>query len=129
MAEKRTAYKVRDLEGIGQVYIADEAITVVAALAATEVDGVASLAGNVTYDMVGKVGAKNLSRGVKITLDDRMVDIVLDLVMEYGHNIVETGHQVQEKVKSSVENMTGFGVRNVNIHIAGVQMDTKKKEG
>ena len=128
MAEKRTTYKVRDLEDYGQVYIADEVITAVAALAATEVDGVASLAGNITYDLVGKVGSKNLSKGVKISLDDMTVDIDLGLNIEYGKNIIETGHQVQEKVKSSVENMTGFGVRDVNIHIAGVDIDARNAE-
>ena len=54
MAEKRTTYKIQDLEGIGEVQIADEVVTIIAGLAATEVDGVASMAGNITNELVSK---------------------------------------------------------------------------
>ena len=65
MAEKRTTYKIQDLGGIGEVHIADEVVAIVAGLAATDVDGVASMAGNITNELVGKLGMKNLSKGVK----------------------------------------------------------------
>ena len=56
MAEKRTTYKIQDIEGIGEVQIADEVVTIIAGLAATEVDGVASMAGNITNELVSKLG-------------------------------------------------------------------------
>ena len=130
MAEKRTTYQVKDYGEAGQVFISDEAVASVAALAATEVDGVASLAGNVTYDLVGKLGAKGLAKGIKFTIEDSSVDIELDLNIEYGRNIPATCKKVQEKVKSSLENMTGLGVKSVNIRIAGISQtapaDSKK---
>ena len=64
MAEKRTTYKIQDLGGIGEVQIADEVVAIIAGLAATEVDGVASMAGNITNELVSKLGMKNLSKGV-----------------------------------------------------------------
>ena len=111
---------MKDYGEIGQVFISDEAVASVVALAATEVDGVVSLAGNVTYDLVGKLGAKGLSKGIKLSVEGNSVDVELDLNIEYGKNIPATSRKVQEKVKSSVENMTGLGVSNVNIHIAGI---------
>ena len=66
MAEKRTTYKIQDIEGIGEVQIADEVVTIIAGLAATEVDGVASMAGNITNELVSKLGMKNLSKGVRV---------------------------------------------------------------
>ena len=63
MAEKRTTYKIQDLGGIGEVHIADEVVAIVAGLAATDVDGVASMAGNITNELVSKLGKKNLSKG------------------------------------------------------------------
>ena len=100
MAEKRTMYKIQDVGGIGQVNIADEVVTVVAALAATEVDGVASMAGNITNELVGKLGVKNLSKGVKVSVENGVVAVDLNLNIEYGKNILETSRKVQEKVKS-----------------------------
>jgi len=126
MAEKRTMYKIQDIGGIGQVNIADEVVTVVAALAATEVDGVASMAGNITNELVGKLGVKNLSKGVKVSVENGVVAVDLNLNIEYGKNILETSRKVQEKVKSSIETMTGLEVADVNIHIAGVNMDNEK---
>ena len=68
MAEKRTTYKLQDVGGIGEVKIADEVVTVIAGLAATDVDGVASMEGNITNELVSKLGVKNLSKGVKVTV-------------------------------------------------------------
>ena len=121
MAEKRTTYKIQDLGGIGEVQIADEVVAIIAGLAATEVDGVASMAGNVS-----KLGMKNLSKGVKVTVLEGVVTVDLNLNIEYGKNILETSKKVQEKVKSSIENMTGLEVADVNIHIASVDMENEK---
>ena len=119
MAEKRITYKIQDLGGIGEVQIADEVVAIIAGLAATEVNGVASMAGNITNELVSKLGMKNLSRGVKVTVLEGVVTVDLNLNIEYGKNI-------QEKVKSSIENMTGLEVADVNIHIASVDMENEK---
>ena len=116
MAEKRTTYKIQDIEGIGEVQIADEVVTIIAGLAATEVDGVASMAGNITNELVSKLGMKNLSKGVKVEIVDSVVSVDLTLNIEYGMNILETSKKVQEKVKAAIENMTGLEVADVNIH-------------
>ena len=126
MAEKRTTYKIQELEGIGEVQIADEVVSIIAGLAATEVEGVASMAGNITNELVSKLGMINLSKGVKIEIIDGVVTVDLTLNIEYGRNILETSKKVQEKVKSAIENMTGLEVADVNIHIASVDMDSEK---
>ena len=106
MAEKRTTYKIQDLGGIGEVQIADEVVAIIAGLAATEVDGVASMAGNITNELVSKLGMKNLSKGVKVTVLEGVVTVDLNLNIEYGKNILETSKKVQEKVKSSIGSIT-----------------------
>ena len=125
MAEKRTTYKLQDVGGIGEVKIADEVVTVIAGLAATEVDGVASMGGNITNELVSKLGVKNLSKGVKVTVLEGVVTVDLTLNIEFG-NILEVSKKVQDKVKSSIENMTGLEVADVNIRIAGVDMENEK---
>ena len=84
MAEKRITYKIQDLGGIGEVQIADEVVAIIAGLAATEVNGVASMAGNITNELVSKLGMKNLSRGVKVTVLEGVVTV--DLNLNICHN-------------------------------------------
>ena len=126
MAEKRTTYKIQDLGGIGEVQIADEVVAIIAGLAATEVDGVASMAGNITNELVSKLGMKNLSKGVKVTVLEGVVTVDLTLNIEFGMNILETSKKVQERVKAAIENMTGLTVSDVNVRIASVEMDKTK---
>ena len=94
------------------------------ALAATEVEGVASMAGNITKELIGKLGVKNLSKGVKVLVTDRSVDVDLALNIDYGYSIMKVSEKVQDRVKSAIENMTGLEVSMVNIRIVNVNMDT-----
>ena len=126
MAEKRNIYKIHENGGMGAVRIADSVGAIIAGLAATEVEGVASMAGNITKELVAKLGMKNLSKGVRIDVLEDVVTVDLNLNIEYGYNILETSKTVQEKVKTAIENMTGLTVADVNVRIAGVNMDNEK---
>ena len=122
----KNTYVLQEDENIGTVQIADEVVAIIASLAATEVEGVSSMAGNITNELVSKLGMKNLSKGVKVEIVDSVVSVDLTLNIEYGMNILETSKKVQEKVKSAIENMTGLEVADVNIHIASVDMENEK---
>ena len=119
-------HTVYEIEDVGQVQIADEVIAVIAGLAATEVGGVSKMSGNITNEIVSKLGMKNLSKGVKVTIDGEQVSVVLNLVLNYGVSIPKTSQEVQEKVKAAIENMTGLTVSEVNIRIAGIQMEDEQ---
>ena len=111
---------------IGEVQIADEVVTIIAGLAATEVEGVVSLAGNITNDKVGKKGIKNLAKGVKVDVLQGSVSVEVSMLMKYGYSIPDVTQKVQDKVKTAIENMTGLTVVDVNIRIAGVNMQKGK---
>ena len=122
MAEDRKAYKIKD-DTLGEVRIADEVVAIIAGLAATEVEGVSSMAGNITNELVSKLGMKNLSKGIKVDVTEGVVRVDVALNIAFGYAIPEVSAKVQEKVKSAVENMTGLEVSNVNIRIAGVNIN------
>lgn len=124
--DMRDTYTINDDQTIGKVQIADEVVAIIAGLAATEVEGVASMAGNITNELVGKLGMKNLSKGVKVDVLENVVCVNLNLNLEYGYSIPETCKKVQEKVKTAIENMTGLEVSDVNISIAGVALEEEK---
>ena len=121
--ENQNGYMIPGEEGFGQVQIADEVVAIIAGLAATEVEGVASMAGNITNELVGKLGMKNLSKGVKVDISEDQVSVDLSLNMKYGYSIPAVSEKVQEKVKTAIENMTGLSVMDVNIKIAGVSLE------
>ena len=102
--------------------IADEVVAIIAGLAAMEVDGVSSMAGNATRELIGKLGMKSLSKGVKVDVLDGIVTVSLALNLKYGYSIKDITTKVQEKVKAAIENMTGLDVADVNIRIAGVDV-------
>lgn len=105
---------------IGSVKIADDVVARIAGLAATEVEGVTAMAGNITAEALAK--SKNISKGVKVSVNGSKVAADLSLLMGYGYNIPETCEQVQSRVRSAIGNMTGLDVTDVNIRIAGITM-------
>ena len=117
--DMRDTYTIYDDQTIGKVQIADEVVAIIAGLAATEVEGVASMAGNITNELVGKLG-------MKVDVLENVVCVNLNLNLEYGYSIPETCKKVQEKVKTAIENMTGLEVSDVNISIAGVALEEEK---
>lgn len=120
---ERESVTIYDDDSIGTVRIADEVVAIIAGLAATEIEGVASMAGNITNELVGKLGMKNLSKGVKVEVLEGVVSVDLALNIKYGYNIPETCEKVQKRVKAAIENMTGLEASDVNISIADVEME------
>ena len=120
--EERNTYTIKGDENLGEVKIADEVVAIIAGLAAMEVDGVSSMAANATRELIGKLGMKSLSKGVKVDVLDGIVTVSLALNLKYGYSIKDITTKVQEKVKAAIENMTGLDVADVNIRIAGVDV-------
>jgi uncharacterized alkaline shock family protein YloU len=120
--EQEAQENATDKKGIGEVKIASEVVAVIAGLAANEVEGVASMAGNITNELIGKLGMKNMSKGVKVAMEEGVVRVDMALNMKYGYSIPKVTKQVQEKVSQQIENMTGLVVPEVNVRIAGVSL-------
>ena len=118
---EHTAVVLKDEENVGVVQIADDVVAMIASLATTEVDGVCSMAGNITNELISRVGVKKLTKGVRVEVLDNNVTVDLAVTMEYGYNIPATCQQVQTKVKTAIENMTGLNCTDVNIRIAGIK--------
>lgn len=124
-AENKTL-TLQESNSIGTVKIADDVVALIAALAATEVDGVSSLSGNLTNEVMSKMGIKSLTKGVKVDVLEGHVAVELAVTIEYGYNIPETCQKVQGKVKAAIENMTGLICTDVNIRIAAINMKKDK---
>ena len=120
METERNTYIINDNSDLGEVHISDDVLAVISAMAAMEVDGVVAMAGNITTEIVAKLGMKKLSRGVRVDVDENTVMIDLSIVLKMNENIIQISKKVQDKVKTTVENMTGMEVVNVNVNISNV---------
>lgn len=125
MTEDRKGFKIKD-DKLGRVNIADEVVAIIAGLAATEVEGVSSMAGNITNELVSRLGMKNLSKGIRVTVEEGTVHVKVALNISYGYAIPDVSTKVQERVKNAVENMTGLEVSGVDVRIASVDMGKSK---
>ncbi len=122
MAENRNIIQIKS-DQLGEVKIADEVVAIVAGLAATEVEGVSSMAGNITNEIVSKLGMRNLSKGIQIEVENDEIKVSVAINIAYGYNIPEVSAKVQDKIASAIENMTGLHVAEVNVRIASVDMN------
>ncbi len=104
----------------GVSIIDDEVVTIIAGLAATDIEGVAGMSGGFAGGIAEALGRKNLSKGVKVQVGGQEVTVELFLVVEYGSRIPDVAWTVQDNVKKAIETMTGLAVVNVNIHVQGV---------
>ena len=92
--ENQTGYTLEN-GNMGQVQIADEVVAIIAGLAATEVEGVASMAGNITNELVSKLGKKSLSKGIRVKVEDGIVNVNVALNIAYGYSVPKTCKKVQ----------------------------------
>lgn len=114
--------------GIGSIRIADEVVSIIAGLAATEVDGIAGMSGGLAGGIAEMLGKKNFAKGVKVEVGEKEAAIDLYIIVEYGVRIPDIALNVQENVKKAIENMTGLSVVEVNVHVQGVGFPEDAKE-
>jgi len=115
------------LSDLGTVKVTDEVVAIIAGIAAMEVPGVAGMSGGIAGEIVEMLGRKNLSKGVKVEVGEKQAAIDLYIIIDYGCRIPDVAWDIQERVKKTVETMTGLNVVEVNIHIQGVNFDTENK--
>jgi len=111
----------------GEVNISDDVIGIITNIAAMEIEGVNGLYGSFGQDIAEMFGKKNLSKGVKVVIEENEVKVDLNIVVDFGIVIPDIAWKVQEKVKNSIENMTGLQVLEVNINVQGVNIEKDKK--
>ncbi|MFQ3542819.1 Asp23/Gls24 family envelope stress response protein [Halobacillus rhizosphaerae] len=127
MTEKQLL-NVTDGSTLGNVEIAPEVIEVIAGIAVSEVAGVASMRGNFASGVVERLGKKNHGKGVKVELTEEGILIDAFVVMEYGISIPDTAKKIQDNTRQALKNMTALEIKEINVHIVGVQMEVREEE-
>ena len=106
---------------LGTINIADEVIAIIAGMSAVEIEGIYSMSGGFAGSLANMLGRKNLSRGVKVDIEENESRINLYIIIKYGSSIPDLAWKIQDNVKKTVEGMTGLKVTEVNVHVQGVE--------
>ena len=112
---------------LGSIRIADEVVSIIAGLAATEIDGIAGMSGGLVGGIAEMLGKKNFAKGVKVEVGEKEAAVDLYIIVKYGVRIPDVAISVQENVKKAIETMTGLSVVEVNIHVQGVGFPEPEK--
>lgn len=113
----------------GTVSFATDVVATIAGLAATEVEGVASMSSPASglADMFSRKTTRNFTKGVRIDLDDNQVTADITIVVEYGSPVPDVARGIQENVKKDIETMTGLTVRSVDVHVSGISFEREQR--
>jgi uncharacterized alkaline shock family protein YloU len=122
--------EVEEVEnGTEGIKIASEVIAVISGVAVSEVQGVYGMAGGFAGGITEVLkGKKNLARGIKVDTVDNKAKIDVNIIVEYGARIPDVAFEIQNRVKTAVENMTGLKVEEVNVHVQGVNTENLSGE-
>ena len=124
--EETNQEETTETEGI---QISNDVIAVIAGVAVSDVQGVSSMAGGLAGGITEVLsGKKNLAKGIKVEKEENSVKIDVNIIVEYGTRIPDVAFEIQNRVKTAVENMTGLNVEEVNVHVQGVNTSTINKE-
>ena len=121
MDEQILEVEVQGQEDTNTVKIANDVVATIAGIAAADIEGVAGMSGNMVSGLSQMLGKKQLTKGVKVEINDNEVTIDISIVVEYGRKIPEVAGAIQEAVTTAVGDMTGLTVTAVNVHVTGVQ--------
>lgn len=113
----------------GTVSFATDVVATIAGLAATEVEGVASMSSPSSglADMFSRRNSRNFTKGVRIDLDGNMVTVDITIVVEYGSPVPDVARGIQENVKKAIETMSGLTVHSVDVHVSGVSFEREQR--
>lgn len=111
----------------GTIKISEDVVASIAALAATEIDGVGGLAVGLTAEIASLLGKKNQNKGVRVQLGEQdTVCVELGILVKFGKSVGEVALEVQKAVQAAIESMTGLRTAAVNVIVSGVTFDLPK---
>ncbi len=111
-----------------EIKIANDVVAVIAGVAVSEVPGVSEMAGGFAGGITEVLsGKKNLAKGIKVEVGEKDAKIDVNIIVEYGVRIPDVAFEIQNRVKKAVETMTGLNVLEVNVHVQGVNTESKEE--
>ena len=125
-AEESISMETIDIQG-GKITFAPDVIATIASLAASEVEGVEGMSGSVVEGITGMLNKKNITKGIKVEINENVALIDVNVILKYGYKIHEVSQVLQKNIKTTIENMTGLNVAAVNVFVQSIAFDKPEK--
>ena len=128
MAKKDTLpmnIDLNDLEPGSNIVYSNEVVSIIAGVAASEVEGIASMVNVPNGSLLGK--KRDVTKGVKVEIGTEEASVDLYVTVEYGKPIQKAAQDAQESVRKAIEEMTGLHVVKVDVHVQGVSFEKENK--
>lgn len=120
--------EIENTSGVGHIQISGEVVSIIAGTATLEIEEVAGMNGSFTNGISVRLGRKNLSKGVKVLVENNSVSIDISLIVKFGCKVQDVCKAVQEKVKIAVETMTGLKVVAINVNVSDIDYEKQDIE-
>lgn len=117
---------VQEMQDADSVRISPDVISVVAGIAASEVKGVAGMSGGIVGGIAERLGRKDLTKGIKVHLDEDRIKIDINIIVEMGIQILEVANNLKKELRDAVEKITGMQVSAINVHVLGINIPRDK---
>ena len=124
--EENISMETIDIQG-GKITFAPDVIATIASLAANEVEGVEGMSGTVVEGLTGMLNKKNITKGIKVDINENVAVIDINVILKYGYKIHEVSVALQKSIKTTIENMTGLNVASVNVFVQSIAFDKPEK--
>ena len=110
------------------IRISSEVIAVIAGIVSSDMPGIAGMSGGVVGGIAEKLGRRDLTKGIKVRINEDKVAIDMNIIVEYGTSIVESTDKLKKEVRANVEKTTGLKVEAVNINVLGIEIQKEEEE-
>jgi uncharacterized alkaline shock family protein YloU len=117
----------QDQEG-DSIRISSEVIAIIAGIVSSDIHGIAGMSGGLVGGIAEKLGKKDLTKGIKVTVDGDSVTIDMSVIAEYGVPIVESTDKLKKAIRGNVEKTTGLKVKAININVLGINIPEDEEE-
>ena len=111
------------------IRISSEVIAVIAGVVSNDIPGISGMSGGIVGGIAEKLGRRDLTKGIKVKVDEDRVTIDLNVIAEYGASIVDSTDKLKKEIRGNVENTTGLKVESININVIGLDVPQEEKEG
>ncbi len=111
------------------IRISSEVIAVITSIVASDIPGISGLSGGVVGGIAERLGRRDMTRGIKVDVNEDRITIDLNVIVEYGKSIVESTEKLKKEIRSNVEKTTGLKVEAININVQGINVPEEEKEG
>lgn len=110
------------------IRISSEVIAVITSIISSDVPGVAGMSGGVVGGIAERLGRKDMTKGIKVQVDEDKINIDLNIIVEYGISIVDTTDKLKKEIRTNVEKTTGLKVLAININVLGINVPEEEEE-